>query len=80
MRHHLSLEVARAVTALENDLPVGYAKPTHTNVLVEIAKRLQRLQTKAKRQRKDLDLTLADIKRAKKELKAIAQAMQRGDA
>jgi hypothetical protein len=73
-------EAANALKALENELPVAYTKPTNANVLVDIAKRLQRLQTKAKRQRRELEATLTDIKKAKVELKAIARAMAKGDA
>jgi hypothetical protein len=76
MASRLAHEVAEASRALVSELPVViYRKPTHANVLVDIAKKLQRLQTKAKRQRRELAATLAEIKIAKRELRAVAQAI-----
>ncbi len=81
MGSRLALEVAEASKVLDTELSaVSYRRPTHANVLVDIAKKLQRLQTKAKRQRRELATTLADIKTAKRELRAVAQAMGKGDA
>lgn len=80
MPPRLKIEVGEAFKALDNELEPIYAKPTHANVLIEIAKRLQRLQTRRKSLRASLKTIDADICTAKKELKAIAQAMAKGDA
>lgn len=75
----LSREVGEAALALETNLPPVYVRPTKSNALIEIAKKLQRLQTKAARLRRDLRVTLHDIRTAKRELKALAQSIGRGE-
>jgi F0F1-type ATP synthase epsilon subunit len=77
--HRIAAEVAEASRALANDLPVRHVKPTHANVLIDTAKRLQRLQSRAAKLRKALATTTRDIRHAKKELKALAQAIGRGE-
>lgn len=78
--NRLAMEVAAASKVLENELPSRYVKPTHSNVLIDTAKRLQRLQTRAGKLRRDLKATTAEIRLAKRGLRALAQQMSRGEA
>lgn len=83
-RQALSTEVAAAMTEAERAVAIYstaiFRKPTHANVLVDIAKKLQRLQTRATRQRRELATTLADIKIAKRELRDLTKAIGTGAA
>jgi Skp family chaperone for outer membrane proteins len=76
-RHVLAADVAAAATT--NELPARYTKPTHANLLIDVAKRLQRLQTRAARLRKELKRTDQEIKHARRELGALAQQLKRGE-
>ncbi len=50
----------------------------HTDFLVQVARQLERLQTKRRRLRRDLKLLDEEIRLRKRELKAAAQAIGRG--
>lgn len=77
--NRIAAEVAEAsVLTTELAATAIYKKPTHANVLVDVAKRLQRLQSRAARQRRDLKATLADIRIARRELKALAAQIGKG--
>jgi hypothetical protein len=71
-------EIANAYNVLTNELPSAVGKYTKTDVLVEHAKKLQRLQTKAGKLRRELKATEQAIREAKRNLKGIAQAIGRG--
>lgn len=79
MASRLSREVAEASRALESELPARYVKPTHANLLVDVAKRLQRLQTSRAKLRKELRSIEREISIQKKQLKALAQQIGRGE-
>jgi hypothetical protein len=68
-----------ASKVLENKLPAAFVKPTYGNALIDTAKRLQRLQTKAGKLRRDLKATVTAIRVAKRELKALVQQIGRGE-
>lgn len=76
----LSSEVAEASVVLTNELHAIHKKPTHANVLVDLAKKFQRLQSKARRQRRELTGTLGEIRITKKEMKALIAEMGKGAA
>ena len=76
---HRRREVAEAAFALANDLPVRHANVSRSNMLIDTAKRLQRLQSRRARVRKELKTIEADIRHAKKELRALAQVIGRGE-
>ena len=81
MNHKMSREVAEAYQQLETpdpDMVLRFTKPTHANVLVDIAKRLQRLQTKRSKLKRELKRVNADIRASKRELKAMAREIGRG--
>lgn len=81
MTSRIASEVAEAMTLTTELAETAiYRKPTHANVLVDIAKKLQRLQTRAARQKKELKATLLDIRIAKRKLKAIAGQIGKGTA
>jgi hypothetical protein len=65
----LALEIANADNVLKNELPSARVNPNRGSFLVETAKKLQRLQTKAARLRKELKATEAAIRSTKKDLK-----------
>src|SRR5438128_2287811 len=73
-RLSLAREVAQADTVLTNHLPAIYVKPTRSNFLIDTAKKLQRLQTKASKLRRELKVTEAEIRMRKHELRAVAAA------
>lgn len=75
-RLSLAMEVAQADTVLRNELPSIYRKPTRSNFLIETAKQLQRLQTKASKLRRALKVTEAEIRLRKHELRAVAAAAE----
>lgn len=75
----LAREVGEAARVLEHELPARHVKPTRSNLLIETAKRLQRLQTRAAKLRKELKAALHDIRAAKRDLKALAREIGRGD-
>ena len=75
---HRRREVAEASLALAHDLPVRHANVSRSNMLIDTAKRLQRLQTRRAKLRKELKTVEADIRHAKKELRALAQVIGRG--
>ena len=74
---HRRREVAEAALALAHDLPVRHANVSRSNMLIDTAKRLQRLQTRRAKLRKELKTVEADIRHAKKELRALAQVIGR---
>lgn len=81
MSGRLSREVAEASRVLENDLPnARFIKPTTGNALVEAAKRVQRLQTKAARLRRELKTVEGDLKTEKKHMKALVNEIAKGQA
>jgi hypothetical protein len=70
----LSREVAEASRVLENELPSArFVKPSTGNALVDSAKRVQRLSTKAAKLRRELKTVEADIRTEKRHLKALCQ-------
>ena len=79
-KHSRRREVAEASIVLANDLPARSVKhATRSNMLIDTAKRLQRLQTRRARVRKELKTIDHDIRHAKRELRALAQAIGRGE-
>lgn len=80
MPSRLSQEVAAASRVLTSELgtPI-YQKPTRSNLLIDTAKRLQRLQTKASKLKKDLKRTVGEVKAAKRLLKSLAQEIGKGE-
>jgi hypothetical protein len=73
-------EVGEAAMAIENDLPVRNVKhETRSNMLIDTAKRLQRLQSRRAKVRKELKALDHDIRHAKKELRALVQVIGRGE-
>jgi TolA-binding protein len=74
----LSQEIATSDQVMRTELPARFVKPTHANVLVDTAKRLQRLQSRAAKLRKDLKHVTEQIKTAKRELKALTSAISAG--
>jgi septal ring factor EnvC (AmiA/AmiB activator) len=78
-KHHHRREVAEASIALANELPVRHANASRSNMLIDTAKRLQRLQTRRAKLRKELKTIDADIRHAKRELRALAQVIGRGE-
>jgi hypothetical protein len=78
--HNRRREVAEASIVLANDLPARQPNGhSRSDLLIDTAKRLQRLQTRRARLRKELKTTDADIRHAKKTLRALAQAIGRGE-
>jgi peroxiredoxin len=73
-------EVAEASLVLQNELPARQlaAGTSRSNLLIDTAKRLQRLQTRRARLRKDLKAVEADIRHTKKMLRGRATAIGRG--
>lgn len=71
-RHRLAGDIATAATAASG-APARFVKPTSSNMLVDVAKRLQRLQTRGARLRKESKRNDADIRAAKRELQALIQ-------
>jgi hypothetical protein len=79
MPSRLAHEAATGVKLLDTELPVvGYITPTHSNMLVDTAKRLQRLQTKRSKLRRELKTVEAEIKMRRRELKALCAEVKRG--
>ncbi len=77
--HHHRREVAEASIAIANGLPVRTNRNGRSDMLIDTAKRLQRLQTRRAKLRKELKTVDADIRHAKKTLRALAQAIGRGE-
>jgi hypothetical protein len=71
----LSHEVANASTALENELPVRTIKPGHADVLVQTARRLERLQARGRKLRRELKQIDADIRFEKRTLRALIHSV-----
>jgi hypothetical protein len=65
-------EIAEASRVLENELPARQAAPRNQNLVIEEARRLERLMAKRRRLRRELRVVDADIKHARKMLKAFA--------
>lgn len=83
----LSREVAEASRLVGQDSPLStelpspiFRRPTTGHALVDAAKRVQRLQTKAARLRRELKTTEADLKTEKKHLKALVNEIAKGQA
>jgi len=72
-RHRLAGDIATAATLAADGGRARFAKPTDSNMLIDVAKRLQRLQTRGARLRKESKRNDADIRAAKRELKALSQ-------
>lgn len=66
-------EASRTTTA-----PI-YIKPTIGNVLIDTAKRLQRLQTKRARLTRDLKFVNQAIRAAKSDLRGLARQIGKGE-
>lgn len=79
MPTRLSQEVANASKVLANELPNKFVKSGYTDVLVATAKKLERLQNRRRKVRKELKTLNEDIRLAKRELKALAQQIGRGE-
>lgn len=78
MPSRIAREVGEASRVISSELPSRFVKTSHTDVLVQIAKRLQRLQTQRAKTRKTLKRIDADIRQAKRELRALAAEIGRG--
>ncbi len=79
MAHQLAREIAEASRVLDTELPYRTVKRNTTgNVLVDAAKRVQRLQTKARRLRRELKATLADLKAEQRIMKALIREISAG--
>jgi septal ring factor EnvC (AmiA/AmiB activator) len=76
-RHRLAADVASAST-IDASRPARFVKPTESNMLIDIAKRLQRLQTRGAKLRKELKRNDTDIRHVKRELRALSQQLTRG--
>jgi len=82
----MSLEIAEASRQLGPDTPIDrprpaiFTKATTPNVLVDCAKRVQRLQTKAARLRRELKTVEADLRHEKKTMRALVNEIARGKA
>jgi septal ring factor EnvC (AmiA/AmiB activator) len=76
-RHRLAADIATASTL--DTRPARFVKPTESNMLIDIAKRLQRLQTRGAKLRKELKRNDTDIRHVKRELRALSQQLTRGD-
>lgn len=74
----LASEVAEASRVLSNDLPARHTSTKHTDELVRVAKHLERLQRRRRTLRKDLKIIESEIKRAKRDLKALAHDISKG--
>lgn len=68
----LAREVANARIVLDNELPSKQAARHQTNAVIDEAKRLQRLQTRRAKLRKELRQVDKDIRHSKRMLKALA--------
>lgn len=79
MAKALSNEVANSALVLANELPTRFVKSTHADVLVQTAKRLERLQARRRKARKELKQIDADIRFEKKNLRALIQQVGKGD-
>jgi len=69
MANPLAHEIANADNVLKNELPSVRVNPNRGSFLVETAKKLQRLQTRAAKLRKELKATELAIRSTKKDLK-----------
>jgi len=78
MPNRIAREVGHASLALANALPATYPRPTFPNMLVEVAKRLQRAQTKRIKLRRELKAVEGEIRTHKRELKALAAQIKTG--
>lgn len=65
-------EVAEASRVLENELPAKQSRPRNQQLVIEEARRLERLLAKRRRLRRELRVVDGDIKHARKMLKAFA--------
>jgi hypothetical protein len=73
-------EVAEAALVLANELPARTVKhETRSNMLIDTAKRLQRMQSRRARVRKELKALDHDIRYAKRELRALVAVIGRGE-
>jgi hypothetical protein len=69
----LAQEVANASRVLQNDLEAKQQRtPRDYSIVVEEARRLERLQARRRKLRRDLRAIEADIRHSKKMLKAFA--------
>jgi ribosomal protein L35 len=68
----IAREVAEASHVLQNELPAAQRAPRNQNLVIEEARRLERLMAKRRRLRRELRVVDADIKHARKMLKAFA--------
>jgi ribosomal protein L7Ae-like RNA K-turn-binding protein len=75
----MAREIAEAHMAVTNELPARFVKPTRSNMLIDVAKKLQRLQTRAAKLRKYLKATTTEIRHQKRTLKALAHEIGRGE-
>jgi len=78
--NRIAREVAEASRALETELPVKQSRSSYPNVLVDIAKKLQRQQSKVRSLGRALRLAQAEVKLTKKEMRAVIGQMGRGEA
>lgn len=76
----IAREVAEASRVLENELPSKASKASYPNVLVDIAKEVQRRQTKVRRLRRELKIAESELKFTKKELRAVIAQIAKGEA
>lgn len=76
----LSREVAEASRVADHDLPSRFVSAKQTDVLVQTAKRLQRLQTRRGRLKKELRKVEQDIRLEKRHLNALVQSISKAEA
>lgn len=72
MSSKLALETANAFRALENELPAKQVTPTSRNLVIDEARRLERLLAKRRRLKRELRALDRDIKHSRRMLKAFA--------
>lgn len=75
MGNRVAHEVANAARAIENDLPSRFVSTKSTDVLVQIAKKIQRMQTKYNARARALKALAREIRAEKKNLRALARSI-----
>lgn len=75
----LAQEVANVSKVLDNELPARFVKTGHADVLVQTAKRLERLQARRRKLRRELKNVDSDIRLEKRTLRALIQSIGKGD-
>jgi F0F1-type ATP synthase membrane subunit b/b' len=71
----MTARLAKEVAEGSRVTAARFVKPTHGNALVEAAKRVQRLQTKASKLRRELKAVQRDLSAEKRTMRALMQAI-----